>query len=209
MSKRSFLKGTLIGAAIAAGLLVMLFYALPYMYLYSENRNFEQLRKKSELNSETMPLHCLVRDNDTDGIAEYIKNGGNLERTDNWGRTALFWALRERKHPIVNTLLARGANPNARDENGITLFFQAVVSGQFTEADQLLAHGANIDALNGNEYPETTLHYCVMKNKPESVAYLIEHGANKYLKDSFGYTVFDRIKTHEHISPEVAQLLEK
>ena len=56
---------------------------------------------------------------------------------------------------------------------------------------------------------KTALHYSVMKNKTECVKYLLEHGANKNLKDSFGYTVFDRIQTHDHISKDIAQLLKK
>ena len=56
---------------------------------------------------------------------------------------------------------------------------------------------------------KTVLHYSVMKNKTECVKYLLEHGANKNLKDSFGYTVFDRIQTHDHISKDIAQLLKK
>jgi ankyrin repeat protein len=144
-----------------------------------------------------------------DGILEYIKSNRDLELKDHWGKTALFWALRKGKYDIVNLLLASKANPNTTDENGISVFYQAVVSGEYNVADQLLASGANIDALNGNQSPETALHYCVMKNKPECVSYLLEQGANKSLKDSFGYTVFDRVKTHDHISKEIGQLLEK
>lgn len=207
MNKRGFSIRLLFAAAIAAGLLVVLFYVLPYLYSYSENKNFEKLREKSTLNCETMPLHCLIRDNDIAGIADYINSRRDLERKDNWGRTALFWAFHKQKHDSVDRLLAAGANPNTKDENGISIFFQSVVSGEFDVSDQLLAHGADIDALNHNQHPETALHYCVMKDKPDCVKYLLQHGADKNIKDSFGYTVFDRIKTHEHISKDIEQLL--
>jgi len=209
MSKRIIFIRLLCGAAIAAGLLVVLFYAIGYIYSYSENRNFEKLREKSALNCETMPLHCLIRDNDMQGIAGYINSREDLELTDNWGRTALFWALRERKYDGVDRLLAAGANPNTKDGNGISVFFQSVISGEFDVADQLLARGADIDALNHNQHPETALHYCVMKNKLDCVKYLLQHGADKDIKDSFGYTVFDRIQTHDHTSKDIAQLLKK
>ena len=68
MSKRSFLKGALVGAGIVIGLLVLLFFAMPYIYVYTENRNFAELRVKSELNCEKMPLHCLVRNEKQAGM---------------------------------------------------------------------------------------------------------------------------------------------
>jgi ankyrin repeat protein len=209
MSKRSFIKGVFVGAGIVSGLLVLLFFAMPYIYLYNENSNFAELRKKSELNCEKMPLHCLVRDENMEEITKYVKSGKDLELKDNWGKTALFWALDKEKYHIVNNLLALKANPNTKDENGISVFHQAVISGKYGVANELLDRGADIDGFNGNQYPETTLHYCVMKNKPECVLYLVEHGANIYLKDSFGYTVFERIQMHDHISKEIGELLVK
>ena len=74
-------------------LLVGVFFVLPYLYVWTENRNFADLREKSQLNCETMPLHCLVRDGDLDGLIEYVENGKDLELKDNWGKTALFWAF--------------------------------------------------------------------------------------------------------------------
>lgn len=209
MSQRRFSEGVLVGAGLVIGLLVLLFFALPNLYLQTENSNFAKLRKKSELNCETMPLHCLVRDKDKEAISAYVTSGKNLELKDHWGKTALFWALSNQQTDMVYLLLALKANPNTTDENGVSVFYQAVVWGQYALANQLLQRGADIDAFNGHRYPETALHYCVMKDQPTCVSYLLEHGANKTLKDSFGYTVFDRIKTHDHISKETAQLLEK
>lgn len=188
---------------------MILFFAMPYIYLYTENSNFERLRKKSELDCELMPLHCLVRDEKMEQIADYVDSGGDLELRDNWGKTALFWALDKEKYQIVSNLLELKASANTTDENGISVFYQAVVSGKYDVANHLLANGADIDAFNGNQYPETALHYCVMKNKPECVRYLVGHGANIYLKDSFGYTVFERIQMHDHIGKETGELLVK
>jgi len=124
------------------------------------------LRKKSELNCETMPLHCLVRDGKTEEIEKYAERGGKLELTDNWGRTALLWALVHDRRAIAHRLLTLNASPNTQDENGISIFHHAVVAGKYDLADALLASGADIDGFNGNRYPETALHHCVMKNDP-------------------------------------------
>ena len=209
MASKSFIKGVAFGAGIAIALIGLLIYFLPWLYVHTENRNFANLRKKSELNCETMPLHCAVQDDDIEEINRYISNGGNLELKDHWGRSALFWALSKEKYHTVTLLLNAKADPNTKDENGISIFHQAVAWGKYDVADELLSKGADINAMNGSEYPETTLHYCVMKNKPECVIYLLEHGANKYLEDSFGYTVFERVQTHDHISKEIGELLKK
>jgi len=209
MSKRSFLKGIVVGAAFVIGLMVLLFLAMPEIYLYLENRNFANLREKSKLDCLTMPLHCLVRDENMDEISKYVNSGEDFELKDNWGRTALFFALWNGKPNIVSKLLVSGADANTKDENGISIFYQAVAWGKYDVAEQLLESGANIDVFNGRQYPETALHYCVMKNKPECVAFLINRGANKGLKDSFGYTVYERVQLHSHIEKKIGELLEK
>ena len=48
-----------------------------------------------------------------------------------------------------------------------------------------------------------------MKNNMECVHYLVDHGANIYLEDSFGYTVFERIQLHDHISKDIGGMLVK
>ncbi len=131
ISKRSFIKVIFVGVGIVISLLVALFIAMPEIYLYTENRNFAKLRNKTKLNCLTMPLHCLVRDENTDGISMYVNDGRDLEIKDNWGRTALFWAFWNNKPHIVTKLLASGADPNTKDENGITIFHQAVIWGKY------------------------------------------------------------------------------
>jgi ankyrin repeat protein len=156
-----------------------------------------------------MPLHCLAREENTEEIKKYVSGGGDLEAKDNWGRTALFWALDDQKLHIASLLLTLGADPNTKEENGISVFYRAVVSGKYYFADALLDSGAAIDIFNDDKYPETTLHHCVMKNNLECVAYLISKGANKNLDDSFGYTVFERLQMHDHITNEIRGLLKQ
>lgn len=209
MSKRSFVKGVMAGALLIICLLVLLFILMPFIYLATENNNFAKLRKKSELNCETMPLHCLARDEDVEGILKYAAQGKNLELKDNWGKTALYWAIGQQKPDIVTLLLSSNADPNTRDENGRLVLYQVIAWGKYDIADSLLASGADMNAYSENRHPETILHYCVMQDNAECVSYLLARGADTTLKDSFGYTVFDRVRMHEHIGDEVAELLEK
>jgi ankyrin repeat protein len=209
MNNRSFIKGVIVGAVIIIALLVLLFFAMPYIYLATENSNFAKLREKSELNCKTMPLHCLVRNEQMEKISQYTVEGKDLELKDNWGKTALFWAASEDKPLMVSKLLSLNANPNTKDENGRSVFYQLVAWSKYDMANELLDNGADINAYNDNKYPETALHYCIMKDNPECVRYLLDKGASAHLKDSFGYTVFERVRIHDHISKEVGMLLKK
>jgi len=156
-----------------------------------------------------MPLHCLVRDGEIEEISKCAKSRKDLELKDNWGKTALFWALDKEKYQIVNNLLALKADPNTKDEDGKTIFYRAIELEKYDIASVLLEYGADINKLSGDQYPETALHFCVMQNRLKCVQYLLVHGANKHLKDSFGYTIFDRVKMHKHISKEIDEVLKK
>lgn len=209
MGRRSFSNGLLFGAGIVIGLVVILILAAPQLYLSSEDRNFAKLREKSKLDCITMPLHCLVRDEDIEGINDYINESRDLELTDNWGRSALFYALWHEKPHIMNMLLNAGADANTKDEKAMSVFLQTVAWDKYNIAAQLLESGADIDLFNGTRYPQTALHYCVLKNKPECVAFLLKHGADSGLKDSYGYTVFERVQMHTDIDSRIGELLQK
>lgn len=202
------MSGLAIGLLVTITLVVLLVGSYSAFYSHSENRNFETLRKKSELDCDALPLHCMVEGGRLGEISSYIQRGGPLELKDNWGQSALLWALRRDKGTLVPILLHAGADPNTKDDSGMSILYQAIVWEKYDIADLLLLHGADIDLLSGNQYPETPLHYCVMKNRLDCVQYALGKGANKDVHDSFGYTVLDRVMTHNHISKEIGEALE-
>lgn len=209
MNKKNFISGLIVGASIVVILIGLFIYYLPQLYLQAENSNFEKIRKKSELNCATMPLHCLLESADTEGINKYIESGRNLELKDNWGQSAMFWALRKGKDDFIPILLDAGSDSNTKDETGMTILYQALLWEKYNVAELLIVHGADVDLLSDNKYPETILHRCVMRNKLECVKFLLAHGANKHIQDTFGYTVFDRVRTHDHISSEIGEVLKR
>jgi len=204
MNKRTLI---LIILMLVIVVVILITFIAPYAYVASENKNFEKLRKKTLLNCSAMPLHCLIRDEDVQGVQVYIESDENLEIKDNWGKSALFWSVTNQKTTTITLLLEAGANARTQDNDGNRLLLMTILSGLYELADQLIINGANVDDFNGNKNRETLLHYCVMKNKFDCVAYLMDKGASTSLKDSFGYTVLDRIKTHGHISDAIKNLL--
>lgn len=199
-----------LGRAAALAIVVCGLWALAsYGYLWTENRNFEELRRRSELDCTRMPLHCVVRDGDEAAVRDYLDDGGDPELTDGWQRSALSWAVQNDRLALVPALLSGGADPNARDHAGMTVFHQTVVQGSFETADVLLAAGADIDAMNGDADKETTLHYCIMQNQKECVVFLLNRGADRLIEDSFGYTPVRRVEVHDHIDADIGELLRR
>lgn len=185
---------------------LMYFFVLPYAYVTSENNNFENMRKKSLLDCQVLPLHCLIREGVGEKIETYIESGADLEIKDNWGQSALFWGVNNREIEHVGQLLAAGADPNAQDERGERVLLVAMLLRSWQLADQLVASGADLNGMVGINNTQTLLHYCVLKNKRDCVAYLLKNGANSAIKDSFGFTVLERIESNHFISDPIKSL---
>lgn len=186
---------------------VAFFLGIPAWYSYTENQNFEEIRKKSLLDCETMPLHCLVRQDALDEMASYFSRNGELEDKDNWGQTALLWAIWWSKDDATRLLLNAGANPDAMDDRGYTALLQLLRNRKYDLAALLLQSGGNIDLQSNVTDRQTSLHSCVMENNAECVKFLVDHGADTGIKDDYGYTVQDRARIYGHISPEIAEML--
>ncbi|MGI9629196.1 MAG: ankyrin repeat domain-containing protein [Longimicrobiales bacterium] len=197
----------LAGLAAAAVLLVLVWLGLSYLYAATENRNFARLREKSALDCETMPLHCAVRDRDFEAVEAYRASGGDPELKDNWGQSALYWAVRQGRDDMAKALIAGGASAKTRNGEGRSLLYHTVASGNLEVADALIAAGANPDVTDGAEKPRTILHECVMKNQRECVEFLLARGADRTVEDGYGYTPLERAELHPHVDSAIADLL--
>lgn len=161
----------LVGAAVLSVAL------LAGWYSYTKNRNFREMREKGRLVCQQMPLHCLVQGDAFADIERYVAQRRNLELRDNWGQTALYWAIRNDKQRTAEILLKAGANPDTKNERGQSILSWVTFPGMIHYAELLLAHDANIYVMNDETSPRTTLHGCVLYNKTECVGFLLVKGA--------------------------------
>ena len=125
------------------------------------------------------------------------------------GRTALHnaaaWYEREDPLPLVNALIEHGADVNAVDKYGWTAL---MIAAGLTHADvvrRLIEAGA--DVLARNENGETALMKAAgaLDNQLEMVTLLLQRGANKYVRDKYGHTAFDAIRSNT--DPQLKVLL--
>jgi len=81
-----------------------------------------------------------------DLVSKLLELEAHLELKDNWGNTALFYAIDAKQNnlQIVSFLLDKGADPNAKCKNGTTPLFRAVEINNLLIVETLLKKKCNI-----------------------------------------------------------------
>jgi hypothetical protein len=74
-------------------------------------------------------------------IKHLLDTEGDMEATDDYGRTPLSWAARDGKGEIVKILLEAGAYPKWKDKSGCTALSLAIANGHKAVAKLLEAQG--------------------------------------------------------------------
>jgi ankyrin repeat protein len=125
------------------------------------------------------------------------------------GRTALHnaagWFEREDPLPLVNALIEHGADVNAVDKYGFTALMIAADRTHANVVRRLIEAGASVLARNkGNE---TALMKAAgaIDNQVEMVTMLLRAGADKTVRDQYGHTAFDAIRSNT--DPQLKELL--
>lgn len=152
-----------------------------------------------------------------------LKAGAEVDTQHN-GSTALIAAAKKGHKEIVKMLLDADANANRRDSNGDTALILAAGFGtqgevsyfghkqigehtieRYTEIVSLILNKANIDLNIQNKYGETALMLAAEHDHIDAVKKLLEHGANRFLKNNRKQTAIDIAL--ETKNPEIADLI--
>lgn len=160
------------------------------------------------------PLQWLVYYNDTTGLKAVIENGGNLESIDihaELGNAAFFGHWK-----VCDFLIKHGAEVNTYvDKTQETPLHNALAKAgrpyYFYVVKLLVEKGANVNAKTLPNFEtgafmrdvrtkgETPLHRAAAYADEETIAYLINNGANKEAKDTHGNTPLSWAS--EHLRP--------
>ncbi|MFH1643903.1 MAG: ankyrin repeat domain-containing protein [bacterium] len=139
-----------------------------------------------------------------DMIMKAIFDGANINFQDKNGKTALIWATIQNHSQIVNYIIEKlkGVDIYIQDKSGKTAydyapnidlklsinpkqtFFSAAAQGNFEAVKKALSKGVKIDARDSNG--KTALIWAVSAGDQKIVEYLIDNGANVYIKDKEG-----------------------
>lgn len=167
-----------------------------HFYLLRQNQEY---KLRSELNCDTLPFHCAIKENNVNKIEILRRQNRNIEAQDGWGRTALFSAFySDDNYEFIRELLKHGANVNRSDESGDVLIHIVLSSNppNFKLADLLFEYGADPNLKFGLHKKISILNDAVIKMNNETVNYLLAKGADPTLKDEYGYDACERMKMH-------------
>ncbi len=129
-----------------------------------------------------LPRACRpdVSSNEVHRVTVLLDYGAGLDDRGRYGLTALHYAVRGGKLPLIQLLLKRGANVDALDENGVTPLLHLTKTRSKADPipvmELLAAGGADLDARDEND--GTLLMYFARKGKADAVQWLLAHGAD-------------------------------
>jgi ankyrin repeat protein/truncated hemoglobin YjbI len=150
-----------------------------------------------------LPRACRpdVSTNELHRVTVLLDYGASLDDRGRYGLTALHYAVRGGKLPLIKLLLQRGAQADALDEYGLTPLLH--LSKTRSKADPipvmelLVANGAHVDARD--ETQNTLLMYFARQGKAEPVEWLLAHGADRNARNQSGKTAAEIGRKHTRI----------
>lgn len=150
-----------------------------------------------------LPRACRpdVSTNELHRVTVLLDYGASLDDRGRYGFTALHYAVRGGKLPLIKLLLERGAEVDALDENAVTPLLH--LSKTRSKADPipvmelLVANGANINARDENQ--ATLLMYFAKQGQVAAAQWLLEHGADRHACNKSGKTAVQLGRKHAGI----------
>jgi ankyrin repeat protein len=156
-----------------------------------------------------LPRACRpdVSSNEVHRVKVLLDYGASVNDRGRYGLTALHYAVRGGKLPLIQVLLERGAKADALDEDGLTPLVH--LSKTRSKADPipvmelLAASGANVDARDENQ--GTLLMHFARRGDAKPVRWLLAHGADRNARSKSGKTAAEVARAH----PSIVRMLAK
>ncbi|WP_345991125.1 ankyrin repeat domain-containing protein [Sulfurimonas sp. HSL-1716] len=140
----------------------------------------------------------LLQDNDYLGIKKYIKEGADVNESNDTEESVLACALKYRcDDEIVDILVQNGADLRDFNEDGVSILEYAIMYNKIDLIKKIIESGVNVNHTN-RPSRFTPLMGAVSYGRGEIVKLLLENNADKYAKDVKGLSALDFAKkTHK------------
>ncbi|XP_035854889.1 ankyrin-1-like isoform X3 [Sander lucioperca] len=146
------------------------------------NRSRDRRRKAD---SATSFLRA-ARSGNLDKALDHLKNGLNINTSNQNGLNGLHLASKEGHVKMVLELLHSGIELEATTKKGNTALHIAALAGQEKVVAELVNYGANVNAQSHKGF--SPLYMAAQENHLEVVKFLLENGANQSLPTEDGFT---------------------
>ncbi|KAI1967136.1 hypothetical protein LOZ58_000633 [Ophidiomyces ophidiicola] len=157
--------------------------------------NYGQARETPVNGVDPSLLHQAAREGSQEAITIFLDiDSSCINRPDEKGRTALYFAAQENHSVVVSILTARAKchepekclfTPEKHNPEGRTLLHYAAEAGSVRAVEILIGVGANKDAVDNNK--RTPLHQAV-SGTVHDVKVLLSHGVHMEVRDNEGNT---------------------
>eukprot|EP00640_Fibrocapsa_japonica_P004363 CAMPEP_0113943038 /NCGR_PEP_ID=MMETSP1339-20121228/17019_1 /TAXON_ID=94617 /ORGANISM="Fibrocapsa japonica" /LENGTH=228 /DNA_ID=CAMNT_0000947773 /DNA_START=60 /DNA_END=746 /DNA_ORIENTATION=- /assembly_acc=CAM_ASM_000762 len=156
----------------------LLFSIVAFMFHFWISRFYDRL----------IDVCARAREGSTAYVLNFLHSGGNPDKVDEEGWTALQRAARAGHLAVVRVLVQGGADLNLRNPAGWTALMYAAANGSQSIVSFLLKHGAKVD----NELHGTTpLHEAVVRGHKGVVHIILNSGASIHCRNEYGDTPLD------------------
>jgi ankyrin repeat protein len=154
----------------------------------------------------TLPLASVVENNDLLMLSWMLKQGANINATDNDGDTVLFNAISLEDTFMLKFLLEHKADPNCPNHENVTPLFIAIENDKTQAAELLIRYGADITYIDDNDTP---LSLAVSKGQLSVVNCILEHSTDRGTGLSTQLAQQSRTAGREDIARLLEQALQK
>ena len=135
----------------------------------------------------------------SDIVGYLIEQNADVNRTDNWGLSALYYACRNGHLDVVNMLLSKGTDIEAGDVD--TPLMVAILGGHHTVVEALISSGASVNEKSFTG--DTVLDYALESGHLNIINMLISKGAVTMSKNGQDMTpLFSTIVRGHHTEVE-------
>lgn len=148
--------------------------------------------------SRQTALHYAAERDLHDNIILLVRNGADINITDDYGFSPLLWAVvAEQYHSIAGTLLDLGADANSTSADGKSALAWAAGLGRTWTAEKLVQRGARMSVTPNTQM--IPLEEAAASNSVGIVRLLLEHGGDPNHRDRNGWSAIHWAAEEGHL----------
>lgn len=128
----------------------------------------------------------LLNSDDYLGVKKHIKNGADVNETNEAGESVLMQALHQRcSDELLELLIENGADLYAVDHEGVSVFESAITYNNLRMAERIIQEGIDVNVTK-RASGFTPLMAAICYNRFDIVELLLRHGADPKATDRLG-----------------------